>query len=128
MTTGYWGPNDDRKNTALDIAHHFMTMLKGDQLFEAPSSPPSNDLDVGTGTGIWAIDMADEYPSAEIMSTDISLIQPTWVPPNCKFGIDLQLAWTYRPESFDFVHIRSLLACVSSASCVCVIRGIFHPV
>ncbi|KAI7768232.1 hypothetical protein LZL87_014078 [Fusarium oxysporum] len=71
-------------------------------------------LDVGTGTGIWAIDMADAYPSAEITGTDISPIQPAWVPPNCQFHIeDAQLEWTYRPESFDFVHIRALYGSIS---------------
>ncbi|KAJ3530706.1 hypothetical protein NM208_g9209 [Fusarium decemcellulare] len=99
-TTEYWGPNDDRQNNGLDIAHHFMVMLKGDRLFDAPISRPSKVLDVGTGTGIWAIDMADAYPSAEVIGTDISPIQPF-------------LEWTYRPESFDFVHIRALYGSIS---------------
>lgn len=34
-------------------------------------------LDIGTGTGIWAIDFADEYPSATVIGTDISPIQPS---------------------------------------------------
>lgn len=109
-TTEYWGPNDDRQNNGLDIAHHLVTMLMGDRLFEAPiGDSPSKVLDVGTGTGIWAIDMADTYPSAEVIGTDISPIQPAWVPPNCIFHIDdAQLQWTYRPATFDFVHIRAL--------------------
>jgi len=85
-------------------------MLIGDRLFEAPiSSSLSHILDVGTGTGIWAIDMADTYPSAQVLGTDISPIQPSWVPPDCKFRIeDAQLEWTDAPETFDFVHIRAL--------------------
>jgi len=114
-TTEYWGPNDDRQNTGLDIAHHFITMLKGDRLFEAPIDRPlSNIIDVGTGTGIWAIDMADTYPAAQVIGTDISAIQPMWVPPNCVFHIDdAQLEWTYPPASFDFVHTRALYGSVS---------------
>ncbi|KAH6868872.1 putative SAM dependent methyltransferase [Thelonectria olida] len=109
-TTEYWGPNDNKQNDGLDIAHHFTTMLLGDRLFVAPiGDNPSKILDVGTGTGIWAIDVADAYASAEVIGTDISPIQPAWVPPNCKFHIDdAQLEWTCLPETFDFVHIRAL--------------------
>ena len=114
-TTEYWGPNDDRQNDGLDIAHHWVTMLLGDRFFEAPiSSSPSKILDVGTGTGIWAIDVADAYPSTEVIGTDISPIQPSWVPPNCIFHIeDAQLEWTYPPATFDFVHMRALYGSIS---------------
>lgn len=113
-TTEYWGPNDDKQNEGLDIAHHFITMVKDDQLFEAPISNPTKVLDVGTGTGIWAIDMAEAYPAAEIIGTDISPIQPSWVPPNCQFQIDdAQLEWTFEPGSFDFIHIRALYGSIS---------------
>ncbi|KAF7542389.1 hypothetical protein G7Z17_g11621 [Cylindrodendrum hubeiense] len=66
-------------------------------------------LDIGTGTGIWAINMADEFPSAKVIGTDLSPTQPSWVPPNLEFQIDdAQLDWTFEPESFDFIHIRYL--------------------
>lgn len=29
-------------------------------------------------------DFADEYPNAEVIGTDISPIEPFWVPPNLK--------------------------------------------
>ncbi|KAF5256459.1 hypothetical protein FOXYS1_13064, partial [Fusarium oxysporum] len=66
-------------------------------------------LDIGTGTGIWAINVADEYPSANVIATDITPTQPSFAPPNVEFQIDdAQLEWTFEPESFDFIHIRYL--------------------
>ena len=61
-----------------------------------------------TGTGIWAIDFADEHPSAEVIGTDLSPIQPSWVPPNLKFVIDdAEYDWV-DSSKFDFIHLRTL--------------------
>ncbi|KAF5600773.1 s-adenosyl-l-methionine-dependent methyltransferase [Fusarium pseudoanthophilum] len=59
------------------------------------------------------LDMADEYPSAEVVGTDISAVQPAFVPPNCSFQIDdAQLEWTFKPDEFDFIHIRYLYGAI----------------
>ncbi|KAI5856852.1 S-adenosyl-L-methionine-dependent methyltransferase [Tricharina praecox] len=58
------------------------------ELHKAPIKRPQRVLDVRTGTGIWAIDMADTYLMAEVIGTDLSPIQPGWVPPNCRFQVD----------------------------------------
>ncbi|KAK7210093.1 hypothetical protein V2G26_017271 [Clonostachys chloroleuca] len=107
-TTEYWAPTDERHIEGNDIAHHIALLLLDEQLTLAPiSSHPQQILDIGTGTGIWAIDMADQYPGAEVLGTDISAVQPDWVPPNCIFQIDdAQLDWTFKENFFDFVHIR----------------------
>jgi len=58
-------------------------------------------------------DMADMFPSAEIIGTDLSPIQPQWVPPNCKFEIDdCTEEWTFQESSFDFIHVRALYGCI----------------
>lgn len=45
--------------------------------------------------------------------TDLSPIQPEWVPPNCHFEIDdVSLEWTFPPNHFDFIHIRELFGCI----------------
>ncbi|OLN86445.1 Phosphomethylethanolamine N-methyltransferase 2 [Colletotrichum chlorophyti] len=111
----YWGSNDEPQNEAWDINHHLLTLSMGDKLHLAPldKSKLRKALDIGTGTGIWAIDFADENPDCEVIGTDISPIQPTWVPPNLKFEIDdCTCEWTFEPESFDYVHIRFLVGSI----------------
>ncbi|PNP83638.1 hypothetical protein FNYG_03201 [Fusarium nygamai] len=113
-TTEYWAPTDDDYQEGQDILHHYTLLLFDDKLHLAPiDKNPQKILDIGTGTGIWAIDMADEYPSAEVVGTDISAVQPAFVPPNCSFQIDdAQLDWTFKPDEFDFIHIRYLYGAI----------------
>ncbi|KAH7467773.1 hypothetical protein FOMA001_g15637 [Fusarium oxysporum f. sp. matthiolae] len=103
-------PNDEKQLEALDLIHHWLTLMLDDKLFLPPiGDNPQKILDIGTGTGIWAINVADEYPSANVIATDITPTQPSFVPPNVEFQIDdAQLEWTFEPESFDFIHIRYL--------------------
>lgn len=73
-------------------------------------------LDFGTGTGIWAIDFADEFPNCEVIGTDLSPIQPTWVPPNLKFFVDdVESDWSYNVDNhFDFIHGRMMGGALSA--------------
>lgn len=55
-----------------------MKITLGDKLYVAPIDNPKTILDVGTGTGIWAIEMGDMFPDAKIIGTDLAPTQPTW--------------------------------------------------
>ncbi|KAH0611894.1 uncharacterized protein H6S33_009946 [Morchella sextelata] len=102
-------PNDEKEQNRLDIIHHIYLLMLKDELHLAPLENPQRILDLGTGTGIWAMDMAERYPSAEVIGTDLSPIQPSWVPPNVHFQIDdAESDWTWEENSFDFIHLRHL--------------------
>lgn len=62
----YAFPNDERELERLDMQHAMHTLLLDNKLFWAPIGPPQAVLDLGTGTGIWAIDFADLYPEAQV--------------------------------------------------------------
>ncbi|KAI5464511.1 S-adenosyl-L-methionine-dependent methyltransferase [Mariannaea sp. PMI_226] len=115
-TAQYWASNDERQNTSMDMIHHFLKMVLDNELFLAPIRDDiETALDVGTGTGIWAIDFADRFPSTEVTGTDISPIQPSWVPPNLQFEIeDCTQPWTFEPQSMDYVHMRYLYGSISN--------------
>ncbi|KAH8434854.1 class I SAM-dependent methyltransferase [Aspergillus melleus] len=88
-------------------------MLMKGNLFNAPVENPQKVLDLGTGTGIWAIDFADEFPSAHVVGNDISPIQPSWTPPNVDFFVDdFESDWLEKLNAYDFVHSRNLAGCV----------------
>ncbi|KAI8277664.1 Secondary metabolism regulator LAE1 [Colletotrichum sp. SAR11_240] len=110
-------PNDDQEQERLDLQHHIWRLLLGGRTYTAPLPDPASEaaeglrvLDLGTGTGIWAIDLADEFPTADVFGVDLSPIQPEWVPTNCKFHVDdYEDDWTYREdEKFDYIHGRAL--------------------
>lgn len=83
------------------------------KLHFAPLHNPRTILDVGTGTGIWAIDVADEYPEADVLGIDLSPIQPSWVPANARFMVDdAEMEWVQPPDSLDYVHLRFMCSSI----------------
>lgn len=104
-------PNDEQEQDRQDLLHHVRNLTLRGALSRAPlPESPQRVLDIGTGTGIWAIDFADTHPSAEVIGTDLSPIQPTWIPPNLRFFVDdAEAQWTFsRDKPFDFIHARDL--------------------
>ncbi|KAJ4413553.1 hypothetical protein N0V85_003515 [Neurospora sp. IMI 360204] len=111
-----WEPNDQRHVDSMDILHHTYMLSMGDKLFLSPLEKKKihKVLDIGTGSGIWAIDFADEFPNAEVIGTDVAPIQPSWIPANLKFELDdCNREWTWNVDSFDFIHLRMLLGVVT---------------
>ncbi|GAB1194338.1 hypothetical protein APSETT444_003582 [Aspergillus pseudonomiae] len=55
-------PNDEEEQDRMDLAHHIYRLLLGGALYLAPiKNDVQRVLDLGTGTGIWAIDFAEPF-------------------------------------------------------------------
>ncbi|GKT42096.1 putative methyltransferase tdiE [Colletotrichum spaethianum] len=99
----YVVPNDDRELDRLDLQHQVWLLALDDRLGVAPPCKEGAEvgrvLDVGTGTGIWALNFGDEHPEAERA-------------PNVRFEIDdVEEEWTWsRP--FDYIHSRVMTASI----------------
>lgn len=87
----YHYPNDPPEAERLDEQYEIIKEVMGGRLYFAPLShqnPPKKVLDLATGTGRWAIEFGDEFPEADVIGTDLSPIQPGFVPPNVRFFIE----------------------------------------
>ncbi|KAK0626213.1 S-adenosyl-L-methionine-dependent methyltransferase [Immersiella caudata] len=112
----YFLPNDAKENERLDILHVLFFITFGDKLGLSPPNQPDAKvmrvLDVGTGTGVWALDYADAHPGTHIIATDLSAIQPEFVPSNVEFEIDdAEDEWAYSAH-FDYIHARAMSSAI----------------
>ena len=64
-------PTDEKEQDRLDLHHEILLQLMDYKYHLAPLDTPHRILDIGTGTGIWAVDMAYRYPCAEVTGTDL---------------------------------------------------------
>lgn len=106
----YYMPNDSEEETRLAIAHQAYLLVLGNRLNLAHiPATASRILDIGTGTGEWAIAVAERLSDAEVVATDITTVfWPSTGPPNLMFELDdAQEEWAYN-EGFDFVHVRGM--------------------
>lgn len=109
----YSFPNDERESERLDLQHNLWLLTLQGELGLSPKAThgAKRVLDAGTGTGVWAIEYADQYPEAEVVGVDLSPIQPALVPPNCSFEVDdLEKDWLWAGK-FDFIFARVMTAC-----------------
>lgn len=96
----------------LNLQHEAFRLILDDKLVVTPipSDFAGRALDIGTGTGIWAADFANEYPSSTILGVDLFAPSFTPVSANCEFQVlDVEKDWNadILPDaSFDFIHAR----------------------
>ncbi|KAJ9156100.1 Methyltransferase type 11 [Pleurostoma richardsiae] len=111
-------PNDNEEQSREDMKHAMLLELMDGELFYAPiGENPQQILDVGTGTGIWAIDVGDRYPSARVRGIDLSPIQPLWVPPNVDFVVD-DCEKDFLTRECDLIHFRFMVIILKAVATV----------
>lgn len=110
-------PKDMDEVNRLDFQHYMMRFgLRGN--YAAPIGSPESILDVGSGTGRWAFEMAELFPQAKVVGVDI-------VPPLDEAGTQEKRTPNYSfvagnvleglpfaDASFAFVHQRYMIGAI----------------
>lgn len=117
----YAMPADLAEINRLDFQHYLLRYIfQG--LYAAPVRSPASILDVGTGTGRWAYEMAQFFPHAQVVGMDITP-PPSDTPavpgaadvrpPNYTFvAANVLEGLPFLDASFDFVHMRLLYSAI----------------
>ncbi|KAG9229266.1 S-adenosyl-L-methionine-dependent methyltransferase [Amylocarpus encephaloides] len=111
----YCFPNDELEQEREDRIHELMVYLFNRLHFAPVGVNPKNILDLVTGTGMWAIEIGNRYPNANVLGVDLSAIQPEWVPPNVRFMVDdVESEWAQPRNHFDYINSRNMVLAVRS--------------
>ncbi|KAG8958967.1 hypothetical protein FRC03_008577 [Tulasnella sp. 419] len=118
----YMLPADGEEHYRLDRQHDLLKYDLGNSLYDAPEHvkkvlrPGQTErprvLDVGTGSGRWALEMAAEFPHADVVAIDLappSLTEVSSVPPNCRFEVrNANHPFDDYAGYFDVIHCRCI--------------------
>ncbi|OLN84355.1 hypothetical protein CCHL11_05949 [Colletotrichum chlorophyti] len=102
----------------LDIFHRIIFLARRQRLYEWPLPDSARVLDLGTGTGIWAIDVVDSLfakgkDDVQVLGLDLALIQPKFIPTCATFTrADIEEPWPAPEQMFDLVHVQMLLGSI----------------
>ena len=117
----YLMPTDLEEMNRLDFQHYMLRYaLRGN--YAAPVNQPTSILDVGTGTGRWAREMAALFPQANVVGVDVHVPPADTqaqggnedsLPPNYSFVAgNIFEGLPFADGSFDFVHMRLLIMAI----------------
>ncbi|MCJ1246420.1 hypothetical protein MMC30_003627 [Trapelia coarctata] len=104
------------EETETDVQHHIWRLNLHNELYLSPlPTTISNVLEIGTGTGIWALEFAGKFPHAQVTGIDLSPYtppstpsSPVPLPSNVNFLVaNAEEEWKFETK-FDFIHARVL--------------------
>ncbi|KAK4465270.1 S-adenosyl-L-methionine-dependent methyltransferase [Cladorrhinum samala] len=108
----YFAPVDEDEVERLVYQHQVFNMMFENRLIFPPIQRPRRILECGSGSGAWAIEVAEEYPECEVIGIDINPYPvPEDIPPNLDFQVDdLNSPSTFPSNYFDLVNSRMMAA------------------
>src|SRR5262249_17885129 len=111
---------DEREVRRLNEQHFAIQQDLGGN-YGAPLASPKAILDIGCGTGRWAIEMATAFPDAQVIGIDVILPDPTaslglgiaTLPHNVSFmQTDATQSLPFANKTFDYIHLCLLYAVI----------------
>lgn len=120
-------PSDEQEISRLDFQHYMLRYaLRAN--YAAPVERLTSILDVGSGTGRWAMEMAQIFPQANVIGTDLVEPKSESLSATLGHGLDqrpdnyafvqanVMNGLPFADNQFDFVHMRLLLFAIPAAS------------
>ncbi|KAG9255968.1 methyl transferase [Emericellopsis atlantica] len=126
----YIFPVDEGERRRMDLVQKVFLMVKGGLEYEFPAAAAdaAKILDLGSGTSIWACQMAERYPNAHVMAVDLHNSSPRMIPPNVEVKQhDLEDPdWSPLMMDCDMAHIRLLLGAIETDMWPRVYQNVFR--
>ncbi|RSL56591.1 hypothetical protein CEP54_008748 [Fusarium duplospermum] len=129
LTNGvYFAPVDEDEISRLEVMHGVLNRLFDSRLIFPPIRSPRRILDCGCGPGDWAMEVASQYPDAEVLGIDISPhVIPESPPDNMELQVDdLNGRFTFPSSHFDVVHSQMVAGGIHANRWRSYIRDIFR--
>ena len=111
-------PVDQLEMGRLEAEHCALRHALGSH-FQSPVLAPERVLDVGSGCGRWALDIAAAFPAAHVVGIDLALPVPDALVPSRDepANVTFVRASVLEPlpfgdAGFDFVHARSMASAI----------------
>ncbi|KAK7962875.1 S-adenosyl-L-methionine-dependent methyltransferase [Apiospora aurea] len=103
-------PESDIQQRQARARHRlYTTVLDGNLTCCKLPSRVNRVLDLGSGIGCWAVDIARQHPEASVTCVDHHPVHLQDAPSNVTFHVaDLNRDWPVEPNSLDLIHIRAM--------------------
>ncbi|KAK8071693.1 S-adenosyl-L-methionine-dependent methyltransferase [Apiospora saccharicola] len=103
-------PESDTQQRQARARHRVYTaVLDGNLTCCKLPSKVNRVLDIGSGIGCWAVDIARKHPEARVTCIDHHAVHLRDAPSNVSFRVaDMNRDWPVEPNSLDLIHIRAM--------------------